>query len=57
MAFARVIAQAKPAHAEAAKKSPRATAQGTAIVLANFELVGPFGLDAKTRLGQRTLLP
>jgi hypothetical protein len=52
MAFARVIAQAKPAHAETPEKSPRPAAKRTAMVLPHFELIRPFSLDSKTGLGQ-----
>ena len=50
MALARMIAQAKPAHAKAPIKSPRPAAQRAAVILPHFELVRPLGLDSKTFL-------
>lgn len=52
MTLARVIAQTEPAHAKTPIKSPRPTTQRAAIVFAHFEFIRPFGLDAKTCLGQ-----
>jgi hypothetical protein len=52
MAFARVIAQAKPAHAKTPEKTPRPAAQRTAMVLSHLKFIRPFSLDSKTGLGQ-----
>jgi len=52
MAFTRVIAQAKPAHAKAPVKSSGPAAQRATVVFPYFELIRPFGLNAQTSLGQ-----
>jgi len=52
MPFARMIAQAQPAHTKAPVKRPRPTAQRAAIVLPNFELIRPLGFNSQASLGQ-----
>jgi len=52
MPFAGVIAQAQPAHAKTAVKSPCPAAKRATVILAHFELIRPFSFDAKTGLGQ-----
>src|SRR5215470_12180444 len=49
--LARQIAQAQPAHLEAAKKRARPAAQRTAVVAADLELGRALRLDAQTGLG------
>jgi hypothetical protein len=50
--FARMIAQAQPAHAKTPVKRPRAAAQRAPIVFAHFKLVRHFGFDSQTLLCQ-----
>src|SRR5918996_3168962 len=52
MSFARVIAEAKPAHTKAPIKGPRAATKRTAIVFAHLELIGSFRFNPKTLLSQ-----
>jgi hypothetical protein len=55
MPLARMIAQAKPAHAKAPVKSPRPAAKRASIVFAHFELIRHFRLYSKTLFRQWNL--
>lgn len=52
MSFARVIAEAKPAHTKAPIKGARAATKRTAIIFAHLELIGSFRFNPKTLLSQ-----